>query len=316
MGMYEIDKTRKHYVPQMYLRGFSVPDNPTQIYVFDKQRPEMGIEVRSIHDVEVARNAYSAENDKILTKREGVWSQILNTIKKSEVAELNTFLADREGSSNLRAWLARFVVDSALRSRGLRDRVWKATEEMRRTHREEEAAALEDTIRQHPASERELRRVAAILKEITHSDNEQKCAAVTLDPFLRGEEGERRYRWYEEGSWRFCPATECRKFITSDIPSTSLLLGPEPQYRNWMSFTMPLSAELQLIGLCGGARIENGLAPAMSELSEENMDLANLCVLQNAERFIYSSSRRELLRTIDSMHRKPSGMPLDASPNT
>ena len=62
---------------------------------------------------------------------------------------------------------------------------------------------------------------------------------------------------------------------------------------------MPLSAELQLIGLCGDARIESGLAPSMSELSEENMDLANVCVLQNAERFIYSSSRREILRAIE-----------------
>ena len=276
----------------------------------------MGIEVRSIHDVEVARNAYSVENDKILTKREGVWSQILNILKESDVAELNTYLADREGSSKLRAWLARFVVDSALRSRGLRERAWKASEEMRRALREEEEAAIEDVINQHPASERELRHVASLLKDITHSDNEQKHAAVILDPFLRGEEGEELYKWYEEGSWRFYPAAGGRKFITSDIPSTSLLLGPEPQYRNWMWFTMPLSAEIQLIGLCGDARRESGLAPTMSELSEENMDLANVCVLQNAERFVYSSSRREILRAIDSMHRKPSGMSLDASPNT
>ena len=283
----------------MYLRGFSVPGNPKQIYVFDKQRPEMGIEVRSIHDVEVARNAYSVENDKILTKREGVWSQILNTIRKSDVAELNSYLADREGSSKLRAWLARFVVDSALRSRGLRARVWKATEEMRRTHREESEAAIEDVIEQHPASEREMRHVASILKEITHSDNEQKYAAVTLDPFLRGKEGERLYKWYEEGSWRFYSAAESRKFITSDIPSTSLLLGPEPQYRNWMWFTMPLSADLQLLGLCGDARVESGLAPTMNELSEKNMDLANVCMLQNAERFIYSSSRHEIIRALE-----------------
>ena len=297
--MYEIDKTRKHYVPQMYLRGFSVPDNPKQIYVFDKQRPEASIEVRSIHDVEVSRNAYSVTNDKLLSERESVWSGILDTVKRSEVTELNLYLADRERSSKLRAWLARFVVDSAIRSRGLRERVWKESEEMRHTLREEAEAAIEEEIKQNPASERELRHAISLLGDITHFDNEQKYAAVILDPFLRGNEGEKRYRWYEEGSWRFYSATEGRKFITSDIPSTSLLLGPEPQYRNWMWFSMPLSAGLQLFGMCGDARIESGLAPTVNELRERDMDLANMCVLENARRFIYSSSRREITRAVE-----------------
>ena len=259
----------------------------------------MGIEVRSIHDVEVSRHAYSVEKDKVLTEREGAWSQILDTLKKSDVSELNARLVDREGSSELRAWLARFVVDSGLRSRGFRERVWKASEETRRALREKRDAAIEDVIEQYPTSELELRKVVSLINDITHIDDERRSAAVVLDPFLRGEEGERRYRLYEEGSWRFDPASDGRQFITSDIPSTSLRLGPEPQYRNWMWFTMPLLDDLQLFGLCGKARTESGLAPTINELTGEDMDLTNACVLQNAQRFVYASSRDEIIRAIE-----------------
>ena len=296
MDIFEIDNTRKHYIPQMYLRGFSLPNNPKQIFMFDKQNPEMGVQVRSIHDVEVDRNAYSVEKDKILARRESIWSQILTEIRDSDTPELNSHIADREESANLRAWLARFVVDSRIRSRPYRDRVWNELAGTRRTIRERTERKIEEVIQEHPESERELRYLVSILNDVTHIGHDKRHAAIILDPFLRDEEGQSEYRLYEEGSWRFFSAFGDRKFITSDIPSASYRLGDEPQFRNRMWFHMPISADLRLIGLLGDARTESGLAPTVRELSERDMDLANACVFQNAERFIYSPSEREIVR--------------------
>ena len=51
--MFEIDKTRKHFVPRLYLRGFCLDNRPEQIYAFDKANPQAGVVVRSIENVEV-----------------------------------------------------------------------------------------------------------------------------------------------------------------------------------------------------------------------------------------------------------------------
>lgn len=294
--MFKIDNTRKHYVPQLYLRGFSLPDKPKQIYMFDKQNREMGVQVRSIRDVEVDRNAYSVEKDRILTRHEGVWSQILNEIKDSDSSQLNSRIADREGSANLRAWVARFVVDSRIRSRPYRDRVWNEFAETRRTICERTETKIEEVIQQHPESERELRHLVSIINDFTHIGHEKKYAAVILDPFLRGEEGASQYKLYEEGSWRFFSAVGDRKFITSDIPSASFRLGDGPEHHNWNWFVMPLSADLRLAGLFGDARMESGLSPGADEVTDRDMDIANESMFQSAERFIYSSSEQEIIR--------------------
>ena len=107
--MYKVDKTRKHYNSQMYMRGFSRAENTNQVYVFDKLQTAKGIQVRSIRDVEVSKDAYSVVSDNILTERETVWSEILRTLKRCQVGELNDYISDRVGSARLRQWLARFL---------------------------------------------------------------------------------------------------------------------------------------------------------------------------------------------------------------
>ena len=66
-AMMDIDNKRKHFIPRKYLRGFCREERPNQICVFDKQRPELGVRVISINDVEVSRDAYSVANDEVLT---------------------------------------------------------------------------------------------------------------------------------------------------------------------------------------------------------------------------------------------------------
>ena len=294
--MFEIDKTRKHFVPKLYLRGFCPDNRPEQIYVFDKDNPQAEVAVRSIEKVEVSRDAYSVANDGVLQEREDQWAEILRTLKGQRASELNELIADREKSATLRAWLARFVVDSKLRSRGLREQMREPVKEMRLRFGEEIEAIEADFRARFPDLSEQLQDMVSLFREMAGIDSDRKFEALRMAPFLRGEEGEKRYRWYEEGSWRFDEALDGRKFITSDIPSNSLLLGPEPEYRNWMWFTMPLSAESRLMGMCGDARVESGLAPRMVEMSEREMDLANVCVFQSAERFVYASSEAEILR--------------------
>ena len=231
-----------------------------------------------------------------LQEREDQWAEILRTLKGQRASELNELIADREKSATLRAWLARFVVDSKLRSRGLREQMREPVKEMRLRFGEEIEAIEADFRARFPDLSEQLQDMVSLFREMAGIDSDRKFEALRMAPFLRGEEGEKRYRWYEEGSWRFDEALDGRKFITSDIPSNSLLLGPEPEYRNWMWFTMPLSAESRLMGMCGDARVESGLAPRMVEMSEREMDLANVCVFQSAERFVYASSEAEILR--------------------
>ena len=260
--MFEIDNRRKHFVPKLYLRGFGVSDRAEQIYVFDKENPSAEVAIRSIDNVEVSKDAYSVANDAIVTELETLWSQVLNIIKELSVSELNELISDRGKSAAVRAVLARFVVDSKLRSRGFREqkRVLVKAIRLRLRAKIEEREA--DARVRYPEFEELLQTAFPVLKEMFGLDNDRRFEALFVDPFLRGEEGERQYKWYEEGSWRFDAAPMGRKFITSDMPSNSLLLGPEPEYRNWMWFIMPLTGELQLVGMCGDARVESGLAPS------------------------------------------------------
>ncbi|MDE2769099.1 MAG: DUF4238 domain-containing protein [Chloroflexota bacterium] len=294
--MFEVDKTRKHFVPKLYLRGFCLDNPPKRIYVLDKGKPQDEVAVRSINNVEVSRDAYSVANDAILQEREDAWSETLKILKGRDASELNELVSDRDKSAELRYWLARLVVDSKLRSRGFRSQMRESANEIRLRSRSRIEALEADFRSRFPDLGEQIQIMVSLFKDVAGIDNDREFEALRICPFLRGEEGEKLYRLYEEGSWRFDAACDRRKFITSDIPSNSLLLGPEPEYRNWMWFVMPLSAELRLVGLCGDARMESGLAPRMGDMGNREMDIANVCVFQSAQRFVYASSKDELLR--------------------
>ena len=113
----EFDNKQDHFVPRMYLKRFSVPDEPDKVYVFDKRKPGAGIVKRSIGTVERSRDAYTTEADSYLQRLENTWTDILDVLEGKDVRWLNEGLIDRQASASLREWLAPFVVISALRSR-------------------------------------------------------------------------------------------------------------------------------------------------------------------------------------------------------
>ena len=308
--MFDIDNTRKHFLPQSYQRGFSPDEHPNQVYVFDKQIPENGVQLQGIKNTAVSKDAYSIESDAILTDFESRFSQTFDLVRGSDVADLNEFISDRERSATLRVWLSRFVVDLCLRSSGFRD-----SPEMRafldagfadaRQHFNEIGSRLfvecsgdyDDDM---------LKRIVDALYKWCHLDDRDKWVAATFYPFIRGQEGGEWYSFYESGSWRFGEAAMGRTFITSDIPSRSLRLGPEPEFHDCVWFTVPLSSRLHLMGFLGeawwslgwseGSRSKSGLASRLVEYGDREMDIANAAVFQNATRYVFASDKAELLR--------------------
>ena len=303
--MFEIDNTQDHFVPKMYLKRFSLPAEPDRVYVFDKQNPGAGVVKRSIRKVERSRDAYTIDANRMLTELERTWTTILDFLEGKDVAPLNEFLIDRQASAPIRTWLARFIVISAMRSRGLREKTRNELKTTRVQMRDCLEAHYVDFIRKYPDRAREIQGVAQVIREVTNVNSKRRWQATMLDPFQRGEESEQFYRLYEEGSWRFYTAAGGRSFITSDIPSLSLLLGAEPQYRNSMSFVMPLTDNLELSGWCGDLRSPSGLAPTVNSLGQEGMDLANVCVYHNAHQYVYASSKSEIEWAVAQFNANP-----------
>ena len=297
---FQIDNTRKHYLPQFYLRGFCPTNCSDQIYMYDKENSDNGITLCSILKVAVSRHAYSVANDEILKQHESHWAQNLERLKRSSVSELNAFISDRDRSAVLRSWLARFVVDSRLRSSGARTKVRAQLEAMRyqgRTVLDQFIADLNSSITTGPLSvllpdPKEVQgEIAAIVEESGFYD-QRKFEAIYVNPFHRGEEGEKEYQLHEEGRWRFEEAPSGRSFITSDMPSFSL---PSPSDSSRKIFSIPLSSKLQLIGFCRDDRQESGLSE-LPDIDDLRMNLINRAVFQIAERFVYASSEDEIIR--------------------
>ena len=295
--MFEIDNTRKHYNPRFYLRRFSRKDKPKQIYIFDKRAPAKGVQSRSIEKVEVSKDAYSVQIDDFNKQRESVWGGIFNHLEAASITELNELIADRERSASLRAWLADFTTSISLRSRGLRERIKETSLEdwhslQRQIAKIFEEMDDEELATETGASKEEIKR---ILAEFTHADDYDKWLAVTIRPSR--PEGDAFNKLLEEGTWRFENPPSPRKLILSDIPSTILQLGPE--HPNWIYFQVPINETLLLTGHCGDARLECGLLPRSSQLSEEMIDLINSTTLEHSEQFVFSSSRDEIIRAIE-----------------
>ena len=293
---FEIDNTRKHFVSQFHLREFAIPNRPKQIYVLDKQRPEAGVFIRSIRDIEVSRYTDTVFNDRFLQKREDMWAKLIREAKGSLVRELNDFLRDREHSAGVRLWFATFIVESLIRSRGFRETQKAETQVMREQAQQFTNELVSSYIARYPEWEKELEILAALSSEMFGYDDERVFEALHSPPGLSGDEGMAMYKELADGSWRFDAASQGRSFITSDIPSTILALGSESQLRNFMWFIMPLTPQLVLTGEYGTARQASGLAIRTVEIGDKQMDAINGTAVRHSHRYLYGASEQELLR--------------------
>ena len=304
MEMFDVDPSRKHFVPRFYLRGFQPQRYPGRVYTFDKHSPDKGIRRRRIENVEVSNHAYSVGIDNILRRQERVLADILSEFRSTEVETLNSLIADREKSARLRRWLAYFVVTSALRSRAYRELIAQETREIYSEYHRKMTALLQtfleerelvDRIASHGFAPQEY---AAMLESALHLDSYRKWVATHIQPFIRTEEGRSLYRAYAKGTWRFYECTDDRTFITSDLPSLLPSLGPNLQEGDVGWFTMPLSSKLLLKGRVGEAPEGDSMAPMLDVFTAADVDSQNQAMYESSHRLIYSATELEIERLL------------------
>ena len=252
--------------------------------------------MRSITNVEVSRHAYSVEHDDMLQQREAMWGRMFSDFATRTAAELNEYIADRQSSMSFRLWMACFVIETKLRSRGLREELhevmheqWLTLQEFLRQREVEFAATYPEDYKKH-------NNYFPVLREITGASDERVYKAIMADPFLRSEEGHKRYTEIAEGSWRFDGTIKDRSYITSDIPSTLLTLGSKPEHRDYHWFTLPINSRLLLTGRWGQWRLSSELQTTARTIDDTSVDLINKAIFNNAQRWVYGSSEDELIR--------------------
>ena len=289
---FEIDATKKHYLPQFYLKGFSF--NGQQLYVFDKNAPvEKAIWTSNVSRVEKSRYAYSKRVDSFITEQvEPGISRALREIRETLVCEINNRLSNRNDSHELRRWLAQMVIDFRLRSRGFREsddmrKMYEIKDKMDKARKQATMAYtgawLKSDLKQKGSS-------LEVLMSITIPDEIfERWIAITMIPFGTKD----MYDEYANASMRLYEAPQGRHFICSDMPSTNLMLGAEPEYRNFQYFSIPIDKHRKL---CGGVRDAAHHEFALKYLTDEHINLSNLLEFQHAHRFVYSSSMDELKR--------------------
>ena len=304
----EIDTTRKHYEPQLYLRGFTIPakSRQEQIYAFEKQQPDRGIWSTSIKNVSVSTDAYTVENDDHFKQRECVYARLLETIIRHVKTHGDCRLEDVNGWEYALKWFSDFLLTSLLRSSGRLApdnplmQAWYA--ESRETMREFWEGQDPDFMKRLSDELDSLGwDVPTFQKwadEQAGRDDIRRWIPLTIDPLGRTSSFDETRELLNNGNWTFHRANKNRKFITGDNPVIARS-GPEPEHRNFVVWYMPLSANVLAVVTSADAAGRLG-GPFVNGLYEDErmVELQNLCMFENAFRFVYGSSEFELKRAI------------------
>ena len=94
--MLDVDSSRMHYTPQFYFRGFQIDGQRRLIYVHNKRKPEQGIRIRRIENIEVSKDAFSVGADNMLRRQEQMQANILSEFYSADVDSLNALISDRK----------------------------------------------------------------------------------------------------------------------------------------------------------------------------------------------------------------------------
>ena len=300
----EIDNTRKHYEPRLYLQGFTIPDRSTHIYVFDKQQPGRGIWNASTKDVSVSNRAYTVENEKHLTEREKVYSKMLKILLPHVEANGDCKAEDIDGWEHALPWFADFVLTSLLRSSGrlspdnpLMQELYADARERNREFWEqqdpESIERLSTSLNSHGSDLAEFRE---FMERQSGLDDIRRWIPLTIDPVGRTP-------WFDDirellidGNWTFHRVNTDSRLITGDNPVIGRRLGPKPEHQNFVFWYMPLSAHV-LVAVTSGDVADRNLIAGLYE-NQRHVELQNLIQLENSTRFVYASSEHELDRAI------------------
>ena len=292
---FDVDRTKKHYLPQFYLKGFSFDGR--RLHVFDKEAPlKNAFRTTSIDKVEKSGHAYSNRYDYIITEQiePGILSA-LRIIRENPISEVNDHLSNSDGNDPFRQWLARFIVDFRLRSRGFRENeetrkmfeiYQKTTEAFREGCRAYRGAWLSADLSKMGIS---LEENENMMREILNVDDYHLWVATNLNPFITGEQSVHFYDEYATANMRLYEVPPGRQFVCSDMPSTVLALGEE--YPSFIFFDVSVDKHRVLRGALRDAQ---SLDIVQESYTDIDVDRANLLAFQHAHRFVYSPSMEEL----------------------
>ena len=292
---FDVDTTKKHYLPQFYLEGFS--SDGRRLHVFDKEAPaDNAFRTTGVASAEKSWRAYSMRSDYYITEHiePGILGA-LRFLRSNPISEVNGHLSNSDSSDSLRQWLARFIVDFRLRSRGFREN--DETRKLFEIHKKITEASIRGRRACYGA------RISAYLsardisleeyesweRKFLNLHNYQKWVATTLDPFVVGEQGDHFYGEYAAANMRLFEAPPGRQFICSDMPSTTLALGEE--YPDFLFFDISVDKHRVLEGFLRDAQSWDIVRESFTD---EDVDRVNLLAFQHAHRFVYSPSMDEL----------------------
>ena len=303
---FEIDNTNKHYEPRSYLKRFALDDSSDRIWVYDKANPADGPRLTHVGKVSVSKDAYTTRDDKHFT-------EVLEPGFKETLDFICSYVEDNgdfqiKGDADRLAWMAALLSVTQLRCSGRRSvshpviqgiyqeavraekAFWVETEKCFPSIFE----CLDDALSKLGASRQDLMDAAA---NISGVNNRREWVAKALDPVGKSEFNAQARRTLEAGSWRFYRTHEGRSFITSDIPAVQVQLGPDPEYRNYWGWWMPLSKRVCVSVLAGNAADpEDNYPDAGLHSADKGVDLFNSLIFSHAFRFVYSADKSELIR--------------------
>ena len=299
----EIDNTRKHYEPQLYLQGFTIPET-SQVYVFDKQYPERDVYVTSIGNVSDSRRAYTVENDKHLTERESVYAEMLKTLLTHMETVGDCSAEDIKGWGHALPWFADFVLTSSLRSSGrlspdnplmqeLYADALERNSEFWELQDPEFMKRLSASLQSHGSNLDEFRK---FMDEVSGLDDIRRWIPLTIDPVGRTPLFDEIRELLDEGKWTFHRVNTDSRLITGDNPVIGRRLGPKPEHQNFVYWYMPLSASV-LVAVTSGDFVDRNLVAGLYE-NQRQVESQNLIQFENSTRFVYSSSKDELDRAM------------------
>jgi hypothetical protein len=273
----------KHYVPQEYLRGFATPDDPEQIWMFDKVTKRWSR--AAIHKVAQERDYFTPEVEARLTAEvESPANIALKKLRGDRVFSdadrraLAVYIAVMIKRVPRRRRKAIALIPGALESTvtELRKKVAETIPEddPRRAHLFEEIDRAELNLRETTPPE--------VLRQITEPWISREMLAA-IDRMV----------------WRFIPRYgNASQFITSDNPAYYFEAYGVGTERSELTF--PVSSALALIGNHQGTARSTIFVRVPKDWTKE----VNRRVATDAERFVFSPNRASWIETL-ALRRDP-----------
>ena len=299
----KIDNTRKHYEPQLYLQGFTIPDT-SRVYVFDRQQPQRDIYGTSISNVSVSRRAYTVENDNYLKEREAVYGKMLKTLLAHVGTVRDCKAEDINGWEHALPWFADFVLTSSLRSSGrlspanplMQELYAEAVEKNREFWDQQEPEFIEQLSTSLQAHGSNLEEFREFMDEMSGFEDIRRWIPLTIDPVGRTPLFDDIRKLLIEGNWTFHRVNTHSRLITGDNPVIGRRLGPKPEHQNFVFWYMPLSANV-LVAVTSGDFVDRNVVAGLYQ-NQRQVESQNLIQFENSTRFVYSASEHELDRAI------------------